>query len=58
MSPWPMVLRKTRLGTPGAHRAVAEVASHQGVQAGVGALDVAMAMTEGMDLLFRLPSVQ
>jgi hypothetical protein len=55
-----MALRITRLGTPGAHRAVAEVASasHQGVQAGVGALDVGMAMTEGMYLLSLLSSLQ
>jgi hypothetical protein len=40
----------TRPGTPGAHRAVAEVAIHQGAQVGVGAPDVVMAMTEGMHL--------
>jgi len=52
-----MAPQRARPGTPGAHRAVAEVASHLGVQAGVGAPDVEMAMTEVAARLDKIPAI-
>jgi hypothetical protein len=51
-----MAPRIARLGTPGARRAAVVVICHQGVQAGVGALDVVMVMTEGAYTLSFFPS--